>query len=337
MCRTENPKTVRLGKTAIEVSKIGFGAWAIGSKAYGCVSEADGLACLAAYVEHGGNFIDTATNYGSEPLIGRFMKREGLEEKLVIGSKTPKLTAEGIHDDLERNLRDFQRDYVDLFYLHFPPDNPDEMNRVLDVFERLKNEGKIRAIGASIKGPDVTQATVDLCRQYIHTGRVDALQVIYSIFRQKNRDMFAEAKASDVSIVARGVLESGFLTAKYLPGHCFPNDHRVRWGNGEHLAKILAEALRLRDEFVHPPYKTLPQLAMRFALDEDGVSSIIVGARNARQVKANMRIDELPPIDDESRERLHRRFEGRDNEFNTVAEIPARILRSWRRGPARES
>ena len=96
--------------------------------------------------------------------------------------------------------------------------------------EQLKTEGKIRAIRTSIKGPNVTQHTADLCRQYVYTGKVDVLQLVYSIFRQSNAQIFEQARQAGVGIIARTVLESGFLTGKYNSQSLFlEGDHRRRW------------------------------------------------------------------------------------------------------------
>jgi aryl-alcohol dehydrogenase-like predicted oxidoreductase len=192
------------------------------------------------------------------------------------------------------------------------------MNRVLDVFVQLKAEGKIRAIGASVKGPDVTKGTVDLCRQYIRSGKVDALQVIYSIFRQKNAEMFAEALEAGVAIIVRGVLESGFLTGKYLPGHEFsdPQDHRYRWSKAQ-LEGILADVQGVTQLAVRPPYGRVSQAAIRFVLDTPNITSIIPGARNAEQMRQNMVPAGLPPLHSEIMNELRHRYADSGERFNT--------------------
>ena len=279
-----------------KVSKIGFGAWAMGSGSYGDVSEADAYASLHAYVEEGGNFIDTARAYKkSEGLIGNFLARENLRNKIVIASKTAQLDETGIREELETSLRELQTDYIDLYYLHSPPDADSDIDRILTVFDALKKEGKITAIGASVKGADVTQKTVDLCRTYLRDERIDALQVIYSIFRQKNSEMFAEAQEAGVAIVARTILESGFLTGKYTPGHEFTNahDHRHRWSK-ELLQTILSDVQSIEDLAVKAPFDTVAQIAMRFVLDNPRVTSTIPGAKNVEQMKKNMKLKALP-------------------------------------------
>jgi aryl-alcohol dehydrogenase-like predicted oxidoreductase len=307
----------RLGRTGFQVTELGFGAWAIGGRGYGDVERQQALAALEAYVAQGGNFIDTATRYGhSEDLIGDMLSEPGLRERLILASKAPQHDPEEIREAVEGSLRRLHTDYVDLYYLHSPPWDADTMNQVLDVYETLKEEGKIRAIGASIKGPRVTDEIVDLCRQYIRSGRVDVLQVIYSIFRQKNAEMLSEAMAQDVGIVGRTVLESGFLTAKYEPDHTFSeDDHRHRWGP-DRLPTILTHAKVLEEVAVKPPFEELSQVAIRFALDQPGLSTLIVGAKSPAQVEENMAAAELPPLDQAFRQRLVRLYEPLNDFFN---------------------
>lgn len=309
-----------LGRTGFHVTEISFGAWAIGggNMNYGQVSRKEADACIEAYIKQGGNFIDTARGYGeSERILGDFFRRSGGREDILIASKTWELEATAIRDDLEETLRLLQSDCVDIYFLHAPPDDPVEMNRVLDTYEQLQEEGKIRAIGASIKGPDVTQKTIDLCRQYIRSGRVDVLMVIYSILRQKNREMLQEALDNGVGVVARTVLESGFLTSKYKPGHEFVGkDHRARWGK-ERLTRILECVQGLEQLSVAPPYQTLSQIAIRFALDQEDISSVVLGAKSAQQAEDNMKVASLPPLGQKLRERLVSMYADRTAEFNT--------------------
>ena len=123
--------------------------------------------------------------------------------------------------------------------------------------EQLKTEGKIRAIGASIKGPNVTQHTADLCRQYINTGKVDVLQLVYSIFRQSNAQVFEQARQAGVGIIARTVLESGFLTGKYNSQSLFSEgDHRRRW-SAEQLQEFKEASGRIEAKFIKPPFETI--------------------------------------------------------------------------------
>jgi aryl-alcohol dehydrogenase-like predicted oxidoreductase len=316
--------TRTLGRTGFRVTEIGLGAWPIGGTGdraihYGEVFEADALECLRAYVSAGGNFIDTAHAYNmSERRIGIFLEREKVRDKLVITTKTHSNDEAGIRFQLEESLRELKCDVIDLYYLHNPPEDPDKMNYVLDIYERLKNEGKIRAVGASVKGVNVTPGTVELCRRYIRSGRVDVVQVVYSILRQANGEIFQEAREADVGIVARTALESGFLSGRYAPGSKFTGrDHRARF-QPDRLAAILDEVVKLRDAVVSPPYESLAQVALRFVLDEPAVDTVIVGASKALQVQRNMEIASLPPLPSEVRRSLLDSYASRTLEFNTV-------------------
>lgn len=286
-----------------EVTAIGLGAWPIGQKAdgtgsYGVVAPEEGRAVVERYVELGGTFIDTARGYGtSEAIIGSCSFMQSDREKIFLATKTHHTKSmeelPQIERDLESSLRELRTDYVDLFQIHAPPEEPDLMERVLDEFVKLKERGLIRMIGASVKGPDVTPQTVKLAKAYIDTDKVDALQLIYSIYRRAHEETFQHAYAKGVAIIARTVLESGFLTGKYRAGAEF-TDHRARW-SPERREVLIAEAARLRDQ-LEAPYESLAQAAMRFALESQEVSVIIPGARSTAQVEANCAVDALPPL-----------------------------------------
>ena len=241
-----------------------------------------------------------------------------MREKIVIATKTNKLDEDSIRTDVETSLRELKTDYLDLCYLHNPPDELGEIDKILNVFEKLKTEGKIKAIGASVKGVDVSQDTVDLCRVYIQNGRVDALQVIYSVFRQKNAGLFAEAKEAGVAVVARTILESGFLSGKYKPGYEFTNlksDHRHRWSK-ELLQSILSDVQYIENLAVKAPFETVAQIAMQFVLDNPLVTSTIPGAKNASQMKKNMNLQTLPSLDDEIMNELINKYANSGERFN---------------------
>jgi aryl-alcohol dehydrogenase-like predicted oxidoreductase len=295
-----------LGSSRVSVGSIGFGAWAIGGSSYGDVSEADAEATVETYLDLGGTFIDTARNYRkSEEILGRVISRRGDREKIFLATKTSKTsTVEElplIREQVEMSLRLLQTDVIDLYFIHAPPEDPDLMERVLQEFESLKAEGKIRYIGASIKGPDVTQQTVALCKQYVDTGRIHAIQLIYSILRQLNRESIDYARKHGVGIVARTVLESGFLTGKFSRGSQF-QDHRRRWNAG--ADELLETVDSLKSWAVPPSYQSLAQVALRFALVPPGVSTIIPGGKNASQVRANMSIADLPDLPEDLLDRF---------------------------------
>jgi aryl-alcohol dehydrogenase-like predicted oxidoreductase len=275
-------RRVAFGRQGTPVSRLGFGAWGLGGQSYGPVERSEAFAALEAYVAAGGDFIDTARGYGeSEALIGEFIRTHGLQGRLFLCSKTGASTANEIRAQAERSRELLGVEAIDLHYLHWPPDDPAEQERVLAVFAELKQAGCIRAIGASIKGPNVSAATQALCRHYLADQRIDALQIIYSLLRPDNDSIFAAARQAGVSLVGRTCLENGFLSGAYAPGHRFAaGDHRARWP-----AERLDAILHAVDELAALPQRALfpglAAMALRFAYDEPGLDTLIVGARHA--------------------------------------------------------
>ncbi|HSR12027.1 MAG TPA: aldo/keto reductase [Thermodesulfobacteriota bacterium] len=318
---TAPPKRV-LGRTGIQVSELGFGAWQIGGVQYGPVAESEAVEIIHRYIQAGGNLIDTARAYGaSEAILGKVLSREKLRERVVLATKTQKgsdaQSIPAIREDLEESLRLLKTDCVDLYYLHQPPDDPAVMHQAIDLLESLKREGKLKAIGASVKGPAVTDATVKLCRQYIDSGRIDALQVVYSILRQKNAAIFDDARRKGVGIVVRTAIESGFLSGKYRPGQTISEGHRKRW-TPETQSLMFQKVLEMESYALRPPYPSMAEVAVRFSLEPPGVSSVIVGARTPEQMQKNLAIVSLPPLPSEIRARLEKEFGGMTEEFNPV-------------------
>jgi aryl-alcohol dehydrogenase-like predicted oxidoreductase len=307
----------RIGKTQILVTQVGFGAWAIGSSGYGPVQHEEATAALDEYLEQGGNFIDTARVYGnSEEILGAFLQSRSEGKNVVLASKSPGCDEKTLRDDVETSLKYLRRDAVDLYYLHNPPEEAGRIDQALEAMEKLKAEGKIRAIGASIKGPDVTDKTVELSGRYIQTGSVDALQLIYSIFRQKNAETFDLARSRQVGIIARTNLESGFLTGKYTPGTTF-DDHRRRWSK-QRLEKIFSEVQSLEQMEMPQGFEGLTQLALAFAMAPAEVTSIIPGAKNRSQARSNTAVASLPALPESLLDQLREQFAGRGEEFNTT-------------------
>jgi len=307
----------KLGRTGFEVSELGFGSWPIGGKTakfhYGDVKQTEIESVLLRYFEDGGNFLDTARAYGeSERILGGVLSRYDGGDKIILATKTEAGetidSVPQIRKDLEESLRLLRRDYVDLYYLHQPPETRDAMNRALDEMEQLKRENKIRAIGASIKGPNVNNDTERLCLQYLNTGRLDVLQLVYSILRQRLRGVMEEARRRKVGIVIRTALESGLLTGSYTPGHTFAGrDQRTRYKK-ENLDFILNAAQEISRFAVYSPFRTLGQVALRFSMEPVEVSSVIVGMCTTEELKQNEETASLPGIQKDLIERLKREY-----------------------------
>lgn len=312
-----------LGRTGIEISELGFGTWGLGGIYYGEVDDEQGIDAIRAYLEAGGNHLDSAFTYHkSEAVIGKAIA-EYDRDKLVLASKSfagslQRDTLGELRGQLEISLRDLGTEYLDLYMIHAAPLDPEHLNELLDKYEKLKEEGKIRAIGVSIPGPQVTDESVERARISIRSGRIDFMQVAYSVARQKLGQVFEEAKEQGIGIVCRWVLESGLIAGKYPIGHEF------EWPDIRHIYRrrerdaLLQVGQELREllpkEYDHPV-----QLAAAFALADPAVSGILMGGVTPEQVRRNTLIDGLPRLSEDLVRAIKDRYEARNDEFNPTA------------------
>lgn len=291
----------RLGRTDMTVSRIGFGAWAIGGF-WGPPDDAESMRALHAAIDHGVNFVDTADVYGdgrSERLIAR-LKRERPGETIWVatkaGRKLPEQTVSGYCEAnlrvwVDESLRNLETDALDLLQLHCPPRALYDMPDTFGCLDRLVEAGKIRYYGVSVE-------TVDEALAAMNYANVQSVQIIFNIFRQKPiESVFPAARARDVGIIARVPLASGLLTGKFTRDTTFPpDDHRAfnrageRFDMGETLSGVpfdvgLEAVERLRP-FV-PQGSTMGQAALRWILMHDAVTCAIPGARTPAQAADN--------------------------------------------------
>ena len=290
--------TRALGGGGRQVSEIGYGAWAIGGLGYGDVPRVDAVAAVETYLAAGGWNIDTARGYGvSEIIIGDVLAGSGMGEEVFVATKSGSRIPAMIRADLETSLFCLRRPYADLYYVHVPPPDFDALRRMLDVYQQLKDSGRVRLIGLSQRGEAGAEAIGD-CRRYIADGRADVLQLPYSMARPGMAAIFEEAARHGLGVIARMNLEGGLLTGKYAPGHDWPdkeNDwraHRPR----EAIDRLLGIVRDIQARFVRPPYESLSQVALAWCLADAGISAIIPGGKNAAHVRANVSVADLPPM-----------------------------------------
>lgn len=309
-----------LGAAGFHVSEVSFGTWAIGGS-WGQVTERDALDGLAAALDAGVNLLDTADVYGggrAERLIAQATRgRAGVR----VASKfcrqgdigDPRTyTYERVAAWCEDTLRRLDRECVDLYQVHCPPTEILQDGEVFTVLDRLRRQGKILAAGVSVES--VEQGLLCLPRPGRNTG-ITALQVILNIFRQKPVDeLLPQARAAGVGILARLPLASGLLTGKFRGTETFPaDDHRnfnrdgQRFNVGETFAGLpFAQGAQLAQEvaWIAEGRGSLAVAAMRWVLDQPGVSCVIPGFRNAAQVAENLRAADVPPFSAEELQRL---------------------------------
>lgn len=217
----------RIGNTELEIFPLGLGTNTFGSTTDSAASEA----ILDAFLDGGGNFIDTADQYTfwvpgnqggeAETILGNWLRRHGTRDRVIIATKVGGLPSrKGLAPDTiaiaaEESLRRLQTDYIDLYYAHFDePERPIE--EIASSFDRLVREGKVRHIAISNLEPDRIEAWMRVARNEQLATPV-ALQPEYSLVRRRNyeRNVAPVAKRHGLSVFPYYALASGFLTGKY--------------------------------------------------------------------------------------------------------------------------
>ncbi|MGO8882148.1 MAG: aldo/keto reductase [Streptosporangiaceae bacterium] len=298
-----------LGKTGRAVSVIGLGTWQLGAD-WGDVDEAEALAVLDAAAQAGVTFLDTADVYGdgrSEQLIGQFMAANpGLP--LTVATKMgrrveqdPELfTLDNFRAWTDRSRANLRTDVLDLVQLHCPPTPVYSRDAVYDALDTLVAEQRIAAYGVSVE-------TCDEALTAIARPAVASVQIILNAFRRKPLEkVLPAAQAARVGIIARVPLASGLLSGRYTHQTSFAaDDHRTfnRHGEafdaGETFSGVdFDTGVDAASEFaaLAPADASPAQAALRWIVQQPGVTTVIPGARSAEQARLNAAAAALPPF-----------------------------------------
>jgi aryl-alcohol dehydrogenase-like predicted oxidoreductase len=296
----------RLGKTGRDVSVIGLGTWQLGAD-WGDVDQGEANAILTAAVESGVTFFDTADVYGdgrSEQTIGAFQAaRPELDITVAtkMGRRVDQLAENYVLENFrqwtDRSRKNLGTDILDLVQLHCPPTPVFTSGEVYDALDTLVAEGAVRNYGVSVERTEEALAA-------IARGNTATVQIILNAFRLKPLDeVLPAAQSADVGIIARVPLASGLLSGKYTRDTTFAaNDHRnfnrhgAAFDVGETFSGVDYEAgLAVVAEFQElvPDGVSTAQAALAWIIAQDGVSTVIPGARNVEQARSNAAAAEL--------------------------------------------
>lgn len=317
-----------LGRTGRPVSVIGQGCWQLGAD-WGDVAEDDAMGILRTALEEGVTFFDTADVYGdgrSERLVGRLLAENpdaGIVVATKMGRRANPHVAEAYTLDAFRAWNDRSRenlgmDTLDLVQLHCPPTPVYSRDEVYDWLDGFVEEGRIKAYGVSVE-------TVEEALTAISRPGVASVQIILNVFRRKPLEAVLPAAAqAGVGIIARVPLASGLLSGKYDESTTFAaDDHRNynRSGEafdvGETFSGVpYAVGLEAAREVaaLTPEGMTTAQLALRWILDQPGVTTVIPGASRPAQARSNAAAAGFAPLAPEVRDRLERIYDERIRE-----------------------
>jgi len=303
-----NPR--KLGDSGIEVSEIGFGAWGIGGPtpgipAYGETNDDESEKALKTAYDCGITFFDTSDLYGlghSEELIGKALK--SVRSKICIatkggfrGEKFQDFSPRYIRSALEASLRRLGTNYVDLYQLHSPSlETVEPVLELKSLLEELKREGKIRALGISVRTPTDGLLVV--------SWGFDSIQVNFNMTDQRalTNGLFEAARKHKTGIIVRTPLCYGFLTGELTESANFVSgDHRGGWSQEQR--RLWAQAGKLFFNSLET-HQTPAQAALRFCLSFSAVTTVIPGILKAKEARENAAASLLGPLSDKDRSRI---------------------------------
>lgn len=297
----------RFGRLGWQVSEMGYGMW--GMAGWTGSDDAESLKSLQRAVELGCNFFDTAWAYGdghSEELLGRLL-RANPSQRLYTATKIPPKNLkwpsrpeftlddcyppDHIEDYVHRSLKNLGLSALDLIQFHTWEDDWVKDDRWIRKMDDLKRQGLIRAVGISINRWEPKNAL-----NTVRSGLVDAVQVIYNIFDQNPEDeLFPACRKHDVAVIARVPFDEGTLTGTLTRDSKWPaSDWRSTYFVPENLNASVDRAEALKR--LLPGGVTLPQMALRFILMNETVSTIIPGMRKLKNVESNMASSAAGPL-----------------------------------------
>lgn len=300
----------RLGKTDFEISEISLGTWQVGGKWGSTFNDKTADELINTAIDNGVNFIDTADVYEnglSETAVGRVVRSRS--ERIYVATKCGRHINPHVNEGyqprvlqkfVEDSLRRTGLETLDLIQLHCPPTEVFYRPEIFEMFDRLKEQGKILNLGVSVE-------KVEEGLKAIEFPNVTTVQIIFNLFRQRPSELFfKEALKRDIGIIGRVPLASGLLTGKFNAQTTFDSqDHRnfnrngAAFDKGETFSGINYElGLKAVEELkaLFPEATNLAPIALQWILSFDEISCIIPGASNESHVLSNLSVYDLPKL-----------------------------------------
>lgn len=303
----------KLGKTNFNISEIALGTWQVGGKWGSPFNDKTADELINTAIDNGVNFIDTADVYEnglSETAVGRVVRSRS--ERIYVATKCGRHINPHVNEGyqpkvlqqyVEGSLKRMKLETIDLIQLHCPPNQVFYRPEIFEMFDRLKDQGKILNLGVSVE-------KVEEALKAIEYSNVTTIQIIFNLFRQRPSELFfKEAQKKDIGIIARVPLASGLLTGKFDVNTTFDaQDHRnfnrngAAFDKGETFSGInyelglkAVEALKA----LFPEATNLAPIALQWILSFNEVSCIIPGASKESHVLSNLSVYDFPKLTSE--------------------------------------
>lgn len=288
---------VRFGQTDLEVSVLALGTWVTGGWAWGGADESDSLKAILRAFEAGINFVDTAPVYGfgkAEEIVGQALREWGASDRLVIATKCAlewdekqnirrNASPRRILQEIDQSLHRLGLERIDLYQIHWP-DSQTPFETSMETMVKLQEAGKIRYIGVS----NFNREQITACQR---VTPVHSLQSPFNLFeREIQGELLPFCESTGIATMAYGGLCRGLLTGKFTGLESFPRgdlrraDPKFKPDRFGQYIKAVADLRKLAAKY----HKTPAQFALRWALQQPGITTVLAGARTAAQVEDNV-------------------------------------------------
>ena len=304
-------KKRQLGKTNIQISEVGLGTWQMSGDVWEKKTEAEYIQAIEVAMEAGINYFDTALEYGNgycEQVVGKALQGH---PSVVISSKIPPQCDEWsakpqgniddyfspgwIYECCETTLKNLGRECIDILFLHTWNVAWGDRTEWYEAMLRLKDQGKIRAIGISVGDRRASEAN-----SHIEAGQVDVVMAVYNILEQEPEyTLFPMARKHQVGIVARCPFSSGALVSNWISSQKFPEgDWRGLWTPDDWVAKQVEMV-----DWIKPIVKntdlSMSAIALKYILNNQTVTSVIPGSSSPEHIGKNASVAAFPNLSEE--------------------------------------
>ena len=279
-----------LGKSDLDVSVVGLGTWAMGNDFFGEVDDSQSISAIQSAIDSGINLIDTAPAYGaghSEEVVGKAIK--GRRDEVIVATKVGiirtatdfvrNLKPESIRQEIDDSLRRLGVDTIDLYQIHWPdPNTPLEDS--LEELIKIREQGKYRYLGVSNFDPK-------LMTQAEEQAGIVSLQPQFSLLvRDIEDEILPFCQKNSFGVLSYGTLAGGILTGKFKRDKFYQFFKEPEWTA---IQGLLAEIRAIADELGVTP----AQVSTRWSIQQPGITTALVGAKNADQAAANAKAGEF--------------------------------------------
>jgi aryl-alcohol dehydrogenase-like predicted oxidoreductase len=286
-------ETSKIPGTNLQFSRIGLGTWAMGGWMWGGTDENESIRTILSAIDRGITLIDTAPVYGfgqSEEIVGKALEWAGLRQRVLIATKVGldwsgdqpfrNASRKRIFAEIEASLKRLRTDVIDIYQVHWP-DLMTPIDETADAMATLYRQGKIRAIGVSNFSPEQMN-------EFGLVAPIHTAQPPYNLFERQIEDKILPYCFRDgIAVLAYGAICRGLLSGRMNPDSRFEGDD-LRQTDPKFQAPRFAqylEVVALLDRFARQNYgKRVIHLALRWVLDQPGVSSALWGARHPGQL-----------------------------------------------------